>query len=529
MIEPATILIIEDNPLEAQFFKQILQGAGFFVVGPASCGEEALKIAKMVSPDLILADISIEGQMDGIEVSQLIADQSGAGILYLSGHSELVVVERAKNTEPYGYLVKPVEHQELTAAVTMALCRRSVARKLADSEEHFRLLYEDAPLAYLSLDGNLKIINFNKALADLMRRCREDILNTGLDELLTNEAVSQLEKGLKKEPEGPFSISFEMEVAGAQEPKLALEMHASRAISVRDGTTIIHCILNDVTESRMAAEVLKRSERFLTAANEELESRVTERTGDLLEANRKLAEEVEIRSRTEVSLRQSEERFRVIVDSSRDSMFVKDRSRRYTMVNSAMAEMLGREIDDIIGKRAEDIYPPDAANHIREVDLRVLDGDRIEEEHTRSIGSVNATFLDTRFPLVRGNMIEGICGVSRNITDRRMRAVVNLPRENDVMSRGMRACLEEALMVAKTDATVFITGESGAGKDWLAKFIHSHSKRGSGAFFSLNCAALPADLAEIRAVRARGGCIYRDKGTKERPSGVDGGWNHPTQ
>ena len=145
MIELATILIIEDNPLEARFFKQVLQRAGYDVLGPASCAEEALRIAKMVSPTFILADISIEGQMDGIEVSQIIADQSGAGILYLSGHSELGIVERAKITEPYGYLVKPVEHQELTAAVSMALCRRSIARKLADSEEHFRIFRRCSP------------------------------------------------------------------------------------------------------------------------------------------------------------------------------------------------------------------------------------------------------------------------------------------------------------------------------------------------------------------------------------------------
>ena len=344
---------------------------------------------------------------------------------------------------------------------------------------------EDAPLAYLSLDEYLKIINSNKALSDLLRRRREDILDTGLDELLTNEAASELKKCLKNQSASPCSLSFEMEVSGAHEPNMALELHASRAISVRDGTTIIHCILNDVTESRRAAEVLKRSERLLTAANEELERRVTERTGELLEANRKLADEIEIRKRTEVSLRQSEERFRVIVDSSHDSMFVKDRSRRYTMVNGAMAEMLGREIDDIIGKRDEDIYRPDAANHIREVDLRVLDGERIEEEHTRSIGSVNAVFLDTRFPLVRGKLIEGICGVSRNITDRQMRGVVHLPQENEVMSRGMRACLEEALMVAKTDATVLITGESGAGKTGLQNLSIPIRSVAQGLFFRL--------------------------------------------
>jgi PAS domain S-box-containing protein len=492
-----------------------LSQAGYDVIGTASSGAEAIKLAGDHNLDLILSDISIEGPMDGIEVSQIIATHTGAGIIYLSGHADLALLERAKLTEPFGYLVKPVKFRELISTVAMALYKKDVQSRLAGSEEQFRILYEDAPLAYLSLDPTLRIINSNKALSDLIGYAREDILRRGLGDFLPAEVVSALKRFLESQevPERPFTV--ETEISGEDGAITVLELHARQTREGKDGAAVIHCILSDITERKRAAEALRRSEEFLRRANEELEWRVAERTAELVTANRKLQEEIETRKSIEVSLRESEERFRAIIDSSSDSMFVKDRSRRYIFVNAAMVEILGREAHDIIGKRAEDLFSEDAANHIREVDLRVLGGERIEEEHTRTIGTIDVTFLDTRFPLVLGGRIEGICGLSRNITDRKLRAGVQLPQEDDVISESMKSALSDALRAAKTDAIVLLTGESGTGKDWIAKYIHAHSGRSSGSFFSLNCAALPPELAESELFGHEAGAFTGAGGRKK--------------
>lgn len=514
MDKPANILIIEDHAAEARFLREALMRSGYQVLGTASSGQEAMTIADSGWPDLILSDIAIEGPIDGIEASRRIAAKTGAAIVYLSGHADLALLERAKLTEPFGYLVKPVEFRELVSTVAMALYKREAQLRLEEQEEQFRILYEDAPLAYVSLNPQLTIVNANSALSDLIGRDLHDVLERGIGEFVPDRTVSALQRFLESPHEQRQRLKVETEVQNAEGKALILELHARKARAGKMGTRVIHCMLSDVTEKKEAAEALQRSEEFLRQANDELERRVMRRTSELLNANRKLEQEIAIRVRTEASLRESEERFRTIIDSSSDSVFVKDRSRRYTLVNKAMAELLGRDASAVIGKRAEDFFTQEAAHHIREVDLRVLAGERIEEEHTRRIGTVDVTFLDTRFPLVLGGRIEGVCGVSRNITERKLRAHVTFSPEDQVLSPAMRSAMADALMAAQTDAIVLLTGESGCGKDYVAQYIHSHSKRASGSFFSINCAALPSDLAESELFGHEAGAFTGTRGRK---------------
>ncbi len=106
------------------------------------------------------------------------------------------------------------------------------------------------------------------------------------------------------------------------------------------------------------------------------------------------------------------------------------------------------------------------------------------------------TFLDVRAPMrdTSGDVV-GICGVSRNITERK--SVELLPNPTlEYRSAAMRSVLGSARLAGQTDTVILITGESGTGKDHLARHIHDHSKRSSGPFYSVNCAALPPELAE---------------------------------
>lgn len=242
---------------------------------------------------------------------------------------------------------------------------------------------------------------------------------------------------------------------------------------------------------------LKEAEEDLRTAGKELERRVEERTAELRTANEKLLLEIREREVAEKALRLSEERFRAICEGAEDLIFIKDLDRRYTHVNPAMERFLSLPGSKIIGRRAEDLYGEKAGRHIREVDRRVLGGETVEEEHTRPINEVDSTFHDIRVPMrdSAGSII-GICGMSRDITDRKHVIQPSLPSYQDYPSESMRKTLETARLVAATDSVVLLTGESGAGKDYLARYIHDHSERASGPFFLLNCAGVPLELAE---------------------------------
>jgi len=249
-------------------------------------------------------------------------------------------------------------------------------------------------------------------------------------------------------------------------------------------------VARDITE-------IKRAEEDLRRAGKELEQRVEERTAELKTANEKLRLEIRERKEAEKALRLSEERFRAICESAKDLIFVKDLNRRYTHVNPAMEQFFSLHGPKIVGLRAEDLYGEKAGKHIREVDLRVLEGDSIEEEHTRPVNGVDFTFHDILVPMrdSTGSII-GLCGMSRDITDRRHVIQPSISSYPDYPSQPMRKTLEAAHLAATSDSLVLLTGESGTGKDYLARYIHDCSERAGGPFFSLNCAGVPLELAE---------------------------------
>ena len=222
------------------------------------------------------------------------------------------------------------------------------------------------------------------------------------------------------------------------------------------------------------------------------------------------------RKQAEENLRRSEERFRALVESVPDCIYMKDRSLKFTYVNPAMMSLLDMDASDIIGRRAEDVYGEEAAKQIREWDRRVLQGESVEEEHTRPVGGVYLTFHDMRVPLQsEDGEVVGICGISRNITERRNLGLEASAIVTNYPSEAMRDTLNKAFFAASTDSIILLLGESGSGKDYLARWIHNHSRRVDGPFFAVNCAAIAPDLAESELFGHEQGAFTGARGRKK--------------
>jgi PAS domain S-box-containing protein len=201
--------------------------------------------------------------------------------------------------------------------------------------------------------------------------------------------------------------------------------------------------------------------------------------------------------RAEQALRLSEERFRALVEGAQDLIFMKDRHLTYTHVNPAMARMFGLDVSEIIGRKDEDLYGKATGKHIKQVDLRVLQGESIEEEYTASIKGVQLTLNTVLTPLRdQEGTIVGIYGISRDVTERKSATLTRKAIPESYPSQAMGAALHEARLAAATDIIVLLQGESGSGKDYLARWIHDHSRRAPGPYFAVNCAAISKDLAE---------------------------------
>ncbi|MFH0822497.1 MAG: sigma 54-interacting transcriptional regulator [Pseudomonadota bacterium] len=203
------------------------------------------------------------------------------------------------------------------------------------------------------------------------------------------------------------------------------------------------------------------------------------------------------RRKAEDELRRNEERYRAIFCAAPDCIYVKDRKLKFVLVNPAMERLVGRDAASLIGRSSSDIFGEEAGEHVAEVDIRVLAGESVEEEHTRPVNGEPITFHDIKVPLRNTDgAIFGVCGISRDITERKRfgRFVASAPREYP--SNAMRETLARSRYVAETESVVLLQGESGSGKDYLARYIHLNSRRNKGPFFGINCAALSHELAE---------------------------------
>lgn len=138
----AKILIVEDEGIEALDTQQRLTRLGYSVPDIAFTGEEAVRLAESISPDLVLMDIMLRGQMGGIEAAQEIRTRFGIPVVYVTAYSDEDTLARAKIAEPHGYIVKPYDERELRVAIEVALYRHEMERKLRESEERYRAISE---------------------------------------------------------------------------------------------------------------------------------------------------------------------------------------------------------------------------------------------------------------------------------------------------------------------------------------------------------------------------------------------------
>ncbi len=135
-----SVLIVEDESIVAMEIESYIQQLGCHVVGIASNAKDAYKYAMQKKPDLILMDVSLKGDIDGIEIASKIKSEMDVFIIYLTAFSDTATIERAVKTDPSAYLSKPFNRQELFAAIKIAFAQ---VQKLQKNSSHTVVLDEE--------------------------------------------------------------------------------------------------------------------------------------------------------------------------------------------------------------------------------------------------------------------------------------------------------------------------------------------------------------------------------------------------
>lgn len=136
------VLVVEDESVVAMDIQSRLQNMDYEVPEIAATGKEAIQRAIDVKPDIILMDIVLKGDIDGIETANRINDLFDIPVIFVTAYSDNETLQRAKKTIPYGYITKPFEDRELKSMIEISLYKHEVEKKLKESEARYRRVVE---------------------------------------------------------------------------------------------------------------------------------------------------------------------------------------------------------------------------------------------------------------------------------------------------------------------------------------------------------------------------------------------------
>jgi PAS domain S-box-containing protein len=377
MSNPA-ILIVEDEAIVSADIANKLLKLGYEVAGSTGSGKEAIEIARRKQPSLVLMDIRLAGAMDGIATAEAIRRECQTPVIFLTALADKATLQRAKQAEAFGYILKPFDDRELHTQIEMALYKHAAERRLRESRARL------ATFAAATFEGIIeikagRIVDCNAQFARMLGYTEAEMRGMEIDTLIVPEDRNRVTANIKQERE---SVT-EHEMLRKDGTRVIVEAHG-RPLSPGRRITAIR----DITEHKKLAEALQKS-------HEKLEQQVAERTAELV----------------------------VAMESA-------DKGKE--IAESALFEI----------KKLKEQLEAEKAYLQEEIQL--------EYNHAYIIGQ----------------------------------------------SDGLKYVLYKVEQIAGSDTTVLVLGETGTGKELIARAIHGLSSRKNRSLMKVNCAALPSNLIE---------------------------------
>ncbi|MBT5551782.1 MAG: response regulator [Nitrospina sp.] len=217
------ILIVEDETLVAQQIEEELQGVGYEVVSQVSYGEKVLDEVKKCHPDLVLMDIMLKGEINGIEAARQLKSCSDVPVVFLTAYGDRQMFERASQTEPYGFLTKPYRPQELNAAIAIGLNRNKSETNLRIREHFYRDIVEKSEDIIFMLDPEKTITYANPAFRFLGYDLSE-LIGKPIETLIASDNMPGIVGVLATKGVGPLG-TFDLEVCIKANEESAISEH----------------------------------------------------------------------------------------------------------------------------------------------------------------------------------------------------------------------------------------------------------------------------------------------------------------
>ncbi len=438
------------------------------------------------------------------------------GALLLAMATGLIVLQAKLLRRPVNNIIRDLRRSEAPtyegleefeflsrsiAAMMQTLAEREA--RLRESETRYRTIFETTGTAIVITEPDTTISFANSRFLDDTGYSRDEVEGR----LSWIQVVSEPDRERLREINelrlaNPDTVPRQYEFRLVD--KHGQHKHVLLTADIIPGTQQTLASLMDITD-RKREELERRLEQEARAAEA------------LREKNLELGREIETRRMIEESLRASEERFRAIFEAAEDYVFIKDTEGLYTHVNPAYLRLLNRPQSDVIGKSDHAVLlDSDYAAYAKTLEERVLQGETFETEHTLTWNDDPVSLNVIRFPLRdSAGKAFGICGIARDVSDRRARRSIRISvPTSEYPSPAIRETTEVVTLAARSNTTVLFLGESGAGKDYWARFLHDHSHRAGGSFLAVNCAALSPTLVESELFGHEAGAFTGARGRK---------------
>ncbi|MFZ6849254.1 response regulator [Undibacterium sp. RuRC25W] len=258
--QKSKILVVEDDELVSLQIQIRLEILGYQAVAATAYGEEAIQLARELSPDIVLMDIMLSGEMDGISTAHRIHTEFGLPVVFLTSQSEDEILNRVKESEAFGYIIKPFTDRELRAGIELALYKHGAEEKLRLSEQRLRAIFDAEPECIKVIDHVGDLVEMNLAgLSVLEARNIDEVRRHGLNSFIHPKYREGFHSLFKSVISGN-SGSMEFEITGLLGTRRWLE---TRAVPIRDSANVhvmMLAVTRDISERRHAEEALRQSE-----------------------------------------------------------------------------------------------------------------------------------------------------------------------------------------------------------------------------------------------------------------------------
>jgi PAS domain S-box-containing protein len=223
-----SILIVEDEVIVAMELKSRLTSLGYVVVGTEGYGEDAVKTATARKPDLLLMDITLAGDIDGIEAARIIHETQDIPVIYLTAHSDEQTLQKAKQGDPFAYLVKPFTESSLRTAIEVALHKHAKDRQARSTAEWFSQTVNSLRGAAIGTDEHGIVRHINRLAETFTEFSEADAIGKHPHDVLT---VKQSPDGaimqdlcLSDCEAGPASRSFDCVIVSRNGKEVPIEL-----------------------------------------------------------------------------------------------------------------------------------------------------------------------------------------------------------------------------------------------------------------------------------------------------------------